>query len=184
MRERRRVGAALIGVALLAVGTVWAIPNLAGRAFVEVRLVAWPAAGEPGWSQRRILLGGGPATVAGAIRLAVRIEGRYPLPVVVEATDPPLRIELRAQGEDGASRTVWSVTGTAAALEEGADSPDGPAVGKPVLIRPGELELPVGPALGVRLTDGADAGLAVGNYVLQAWAFGIPSGILQLTLLD
>ena len=184
MRERRRAGAALIGVALLAVATVWAIPNLAGRAFVEVRLVASPSAGEPGWSQRRILLGDGPATVAGAIRLAVRIEGRYLLPVVVEATDPPLRVELRAQLEDGTSRTVWIVSGSAAELEQGGDSPDGPAAGRAVLVRPGPLDLPIGPAGGIGLQDASGGDLPAGRYVLQAWAFDIPSGSLQLTLLD
>jgi hypothetical protein len=184
MSPRRRAGVALGALALVAVGAGWAVPNLAGSAFVDVRLVAAPVPGKPSASQRHVVLDGGPSALAGAIMLTVRIHGGYPLPVVIRSTDPPLRVELRAQLEDGTSRTVWIVSGSAAELEQGGDSPDGQAAGRAVLIRPGPRDLPIGPAGGIGLQDASGTDLPAGRYVLQAWAFGIPSGGLQLTLLD
>jgi len=184
MSPRRRDGAALGALALVVVGGVWAVPNVAGPAFVDVQLIATPVAGEPGAGQRLITLGDGPTMVAVAIRISISIEGRYPLPVVVPWTDPPLRVELQAQPDEGVGSTVWTLTGSAAELEGGADSPDGPAGRGLVLIRPGWIELAIGSSDGSRLVDDAGADLAVGRYVLQAWAFDIASATLPLEILD
>ena len=180
---RRRAGAIVLAALLLVAIGVWAIPNTAGRAFVDVRLIVTPVSDEPG-AERQIALGGAAPTLASSLKLAIRIDGRYLLPVVVPRTDPPLRVELRDDGDDGRSTTIWSVAGSAAELEDGGDSPDDPALGRPVLVRPGALDMAIGPADGMALVDPEGAPLAAGAYVLQAWAFGIPSETLSLVVAD
>lgn len=181
---RRRAGAVLLAAALAVAIGVWAIPNMAGRAFVDVRLIATPVSGEPS-SQRQIALGGAPPTLATALKLEIRIEGRYFLPVVVPTrSSPPLKVELRADLGDGQSASIWSVTGSAAELEDEGDSPDGPDATGLVLVRSGQLDLPIGPAEGVALADASSGPLAAGDYVLQAWAFGIPSATLSLVVAE
>jgi hypothetical protein len=183
MTIRRRAGVALALVALVIGIVVWAVPNLAGPALVGVRLLVTPVAGETGARERRVTVDGGDPVDAGALRLVIRLEGHYPLPVVVEGTNPPLRVELLAPAAGGGWRTLWALTGSAAELETGSDSPDGP--GSPVIaVWPGALDLTIGPESGIALRDDAAADLPAGTYRLQAWALGIQSDPVSLTVSD
>ena len=181
MRFPRRAAAIGAAIALGAFGLTWALPNIAGRTFVAVRIVATPVTDGPS-PERIVVVGASEAMLASGLRLAIRVEGTYPLPVVVTSAQPPLRVELRAMLAGGATRVVWRLVGSAAELETGADS-DGSGDGA-ILVRPGHIDLAIGPLDGQPFEDDAGGGLAAGRYVLRAWAFEIASGPLAVTLLD
>ena len=178
----RRAAAIGAAIALVAFGLTWALPNIAGRTFVAVRIVATPVTDGPS-PERIVVVGASEAMLASGLRLAIRVEGTYPLPVVVTSAQPPLRVELRALLAGGATQVVWRLAGSAAELETGADSDDGSGDGA-ILVRPGHIDLAIGPPDGQAFEDDAGGGLADGRYVLQAWAFEIASGPLAVTLLD
>ena len=178
------VRAGLLGIAVAVAILGWGVPNLAGPAFIEVQLVAVPIAGSAVAPPRTIILGDGKPVLASRLRFDVRVDGRYFLPLIVGATGAPLRVELRTRSEDGSARLVWGLEGSAAALEEGADSPDGPTSSRAYLVRTGPTDLPIGPADGAALLDAAGRPLDPGRYDLRAVAFGVASAPLQMVLVD
>ena len=181
----RRAAGAVAALAITVIAVIgWAIPNMAGPAMLDVQLVALPVSGAGGATDRTIVLGGTAATGASNLRLAVRVTNRYPLPVTVDGTPTPLRVELRSRNADGTSALIWAVEGSSATLEEGDDSPDGPTTSRAYLVSPGITELAIGPAEGVRLVDGAGNPLKAGRYDLRASAFGVGSGLLPMVILD
>jgi hypothetical protein len=185
LSKRRRFAAvaAAIVIGLVAI-FAWAIPNVAGRALVEVRAVVVASDGGPLDIRRTVVFGDGSEHQIGRLGLAVRVTGRYPLPVVVDTAEPPLRVELRAIGEGGASHVVLDLSGDSRELGQAEDSGDDVARGRVVLVRPGSIDLPIGPRSGVAFVDDHGVPLPAGRYTLRAWAFGQPSGTLQLILVN
>ena len=182
---RRRVVALVAAVAIGAVAVFgWGIPNLAGPALIDVQLIALPVPGAGAATDRTIVLGGTPAAGAAKLKLAVRVTGRYVLPVTVGAGTTPLRVELRSREPDGTSKLIWAIEGSAAVLEEGDDSPDGLSTSRAYLIVPGSMDMPIGPADGARLLDGDGNPLKAGRYDLRAIAFGVASGLLPMVIVD
>ncbi|MEO8469626.1 MAG: hypothetical protein ABI573_08175 [Chloroflexota bacterium] len=181
----RRLVALISAVATVAVAVIgWGIPNLAGPALVDVQLIALPASGAGATTDRTIVLGGTEASRAASVKLAVRVTGKYVLPVTVGAGSMPLRVELRFRNPDGTSKLIWAIEGSAAVLEEGDDSPDGVSTSRAYLIAPGSMDMPIGPIEGVRLLDGDGLPLDAGRYDLRAIAFGVTSGLLPMVILD
>lgn len=181
----RRVFAAGAVVAIIAVSVIgWGVPNLAGPMLLDVQLVAQPTSGGGAATDRTIILGGTAATPAANLQLAVRVTNRYPLPVTVGATSLPLRVELRSMHTDGSSTLVWAIEGSAAVLEAGDDSPDGPSTAHAYLVVPGSTDFAIGQDGGVRLLDAAGNPLAAGRYDLRAFAFGVGGGLLPMVILD
>jgi hypothetical protein len=178
----------IASVASVALGAVavfgWGIPNLAGPALIDVQLIALPVHVAGAAPDRTIVLGGTPAAGAANIRLAVRVTGRYVLPVTVGAGTTPLRVELRSRQADGTSTLIWAIEGSAAVLEEGDDSPDGLSTSRAYVILPGLVDMPIGPADGAPLLDGNGHPLKAGRYDLRAIAFGVASGLLPMVILD
>lgn len=181
----RRLLALIFSVTIVTVAVFgWGIPNLAGPALIDVQLIALPVSRAGAATDRTIVLGGTEASGATNLKLAVRVTGRYPLPVTVGATTVPLRVELRSREGDGTSKLIWAIDGSAAILEQGDDSPDGVSTSRAYVVAPGSLELPIGPTEGVRLIDGGGNPLKAGRYDLRAIAFGVASGLLPMVILD
>lgn len=181
-RRRATRGAAIAILAAVAV-LGWGLPNVAGPALIEIRLVA---AGMvvPAAPVRTVVIGGGGSVTATSLRLAVRVTGTYFLPVTVGGGGEPLRVELRSHAPDGSSVLVWTVTGGAETLGRGDDSPDGPSGSRAYLVDPGTIELQIGPPEGVALLDGSGLPLEPGRYDLRAVAFGVASGVIPLSIAD
>jgi hypothetical protein len=175
-------GAAVAVLAIIAL-LGWGLPNVAGPALIEVRLVVAATVG-PAAPQRTVVVGNGSPVTATSVRLAIRVTGRYFLPVTVSGGAEPLRVELRSHTPDGTSVLVWAVEGSAASLDGDADSPDGPSVSRAYAIDPGSIDLPLGPPGGVALLDGDGLPLDPGSYDLRAVAFGVSSGSLSLVIVD
>lgn len=171
-------------VTLVAFVAVWGLPNVAGSRFVAVRVAAVAIGSGQGEAARKLVLGNGPSTSAGALRVVIGVDGRYPTPVVVAWTNPPLRLEIVAVQADGTTRTVATFTASSPMFETGADSPTETVDDAVVVIRPGLVELPIGPPSGTPLTDSSGEPLPAGAYLLQGWALGIKSQPLPLTVLE
>jgi hypothetical protein len=181
-RRRAAIAVGLIALALAVVG--WGIPNVAGSAFVEVRLVVVPILSAGPGPVHTIVLGETAPMDVSRLRLQVRVEGQYPLPLVVAGGAQPLRVELRARDETGVSHLVWAIDDTTAALDAGSDSPAGSGGSRAYLVRPGTVDLDIGPAAGVALIDEFGVTLSPGRYELRAVAFGIAGGSLPLQVIE
>jgi hypothetical protein len=178
--DRRRWGlAALLLVAVVAI-TGWAIPNLAGPALIEVRLVATPTVASDA-GVRTVVVGGGQPGSATNLLLSVRITNRYVLPLTIGGDPEPLRVDLRARSADGTSTLVWSIRGSSAGLEPDGESPGGNPASRAYLINVGTTDYPVGPDGGVA---GAGRPLEPGSYELRAYAFGVASGALPVGIVE
>jgi hypothetical protein len=181
--DRRRWGIVALVLVALVVITGWAIPNLAGSALIEVRLVATPTVAT-GAGTRTVVVGGGQPGSATNLLLSVRITNRYVLPLTIGGGTEPLRIDLRARSADGTSRLVWTIQGSSAGLEPDGESPDGNPASRAYLIDVGTTDYPVGPDGGVALTDGTGQPLQPGSYELRAYAFGVASGSLPVGIVE
>lgn len=171
--------AALASIAVLG----WGLPNVAGPALIEVRLVVTATIG-PAAPRRTVVLGSNAPVTATSIRLAIRVTGRYFLPVTVSGSAEPLRVELRTRAPDGSSELVWAIEGSAEPVDGGTDSPDGSSVARAYVIEPGSIDLPVGSPAGAALLDADGLPLEPGSYDLRAVAFGVASGTLPFVVVD
>jgi hypothetical protein len=179
----RRIQVAIVAI-VVAIGLLgWGLPNLAGTAFVEVRLVVIPVT-DASSASRDAIIGSAESSSVSRLRFTVRVTNRYPLPVTIGGDPAPLTVELRSRAADGTSNQVWAITASAAELERGSDSPDGGRGSRAYLVAPGTVDYPVGVATGVGLVDAYGNALQPGRYDLRASAFGITSGLLPLVVID
>lgn len=181
MTTGRGVRSAAVAVLVIVALFGWGLPNVAGPALIEVRLVAAATIG-PAAPRRNVVIGSGASVTATSIRFAIRVTGRYFLPVTVSGGAEPLRVELRSTAPDGSSVLVWAIEGSAASLDGGTDSPDGSSISRAYVVDPGSIDLPLGPPGGVALLDADGLPLDPGSYDLHAVAFGVASGVLSLVI--
>ena len=174
--------AVLAAAAILALAVpVWALPNVAGPAFVRVRAVVSPRVAASG---PVVAVGASPAVRAGSVGIAVELDNWYPLSVVLGAGPHPFQTAVYRRDETGHLTRVWQMATGDPVVEEGSDSPvgGGPSGGAAVVpsgisrhsITSGTNELTLA-ALAV-------SGPGIGVYYVRVWAYGIGSPLLPMAL--
>ncbi len=172
-------GAAVIGLAIAV--PFWALPNVAGSAFVHVRAVVSPRLAQDG---PLVAIGAAPAVRAGGLEISVELENSYPLPVVVGTG--PISFQSAVYRRDGSGHLtrVWQLGTADPAGEEGSDSPagggpnSGAAVVPPGISRHAITGGTNEPALASIV--GTDQGIGV--YYVRVWAYGIGSPLVPMAL--
>ncbi len=197
-RNGRRIAlAVMVATAVAAFGVFWAVPNMAGTAFVHVRAIAEvrndgaATAGTGGTSTTgagaalsSVIIGGSPAVRAAALVVAVEVSNSYPLSVVLGTGPVPFQAAVYRRGSDGKLTRIWQASGYDPTLEEGSDSPmGGSARDGAAVITPGTTRHSITSATApFSLTDSTGAPLPAGVYYLRVWAYGIGSPLLPLAL--
>jgi hypothetical protein len=166
---------------VVAFTAAWALPNMAGPAFVQVRAViaARAAPGGP-----TVTIGGGAAVQANAIDVSVETNNHYPLPVVVGTGRNAYQAAAYRRDVNGHLTRVWQVAANDPALEEGSDSPVGGPSGNTAAVVPSGVSRHqiTGPATSFGLTDASGVPLPAGVYYLRVWAYGIGSPLVPVAL--
>jgi hypothetical protein len=160
---------------------VWALPNMAGPAFVEVSALVAPRASASGPT---ITIAGLAPVQATALDVGVEIVNRYPLGVVVGVSGPAYQAVVYRREQNGQLARVWQTTADDPALEEGSDSPvGGGSAGNAAVVPSGASRHDLtGSTAGFSLVDATGAPLAAGVYYLRVWAYGIASGLVPIAL--
>jgi hypothetical protein len=182
IRRRWRLFAIAAAVAIAAVAVpVWALPNVAGPAFVRVRAVVTPRLSPSG---PIVAVGAAPAVRAGSVGISVELDNWYPLSVVLGADPHPFQTAVYRHDATGHLVRVWQLGTGDPNIEEGSDSPvgGGPAGGAAVVpsgisrhaITDGSSEL--------SLAGLAGPGSGIGVYYVRVWAYGIGSPLLPMAL--
>jgi hypothetical protein len=179
--RRRSILAVVVVAGLVAFTAAWAVPNMAGSAFVQVRAVVTAKTATVG---PIVVIGGKPAVQASAVDVAVEINNGYPLGVVLGTGATAFQAAAYRRDDAGKLIRVWRIGAGDATVEEGSDSPVGGG--------PADAAVVVPPGLTRRsITDGStpfsfvDAtgtALPPGFYYLRVWAYGIGSPLVPLAL--
>jgi len=162
----------------------WALPNVAGPAFVRVRAVAVASATANSGDGTAVAIGSAPAVRATSVNVTVELENRYPLAVVLGAD--PIAFKAAIYSHDTAGRWIltWQ-TGTGdATVEEGSDSPIGGGSASGAAAVPSGLSrhsIASGPAA-FPLVDARGLSIGPGVYYLRVWGYGIGSPLLVLNV--
>ena len=182
---RSRGGRAVLLVAgvllVVAFVTVWALPNIAGPAFVEVRAMV---AGRASATGPTVAIAGRSPIQAGALDIGVEIVNHYPLDVVVGTSGPAFQAVVYRRDGGGQLTRVWQTSVDDPALEEGSDSPvgGGSTSGAAVVPTGASRHDLTGTTAGFSLTDAAGAPLGPGVYYLRVWAYGVASVLVPIAL--
>jgi hypothetical protein len=165
---------------VLAVG--WALPNIAGPAFVRVRAVASAAANSGDGTA--VAIGSAPSVRATSVNVTVELENRYPLAVVLGAD--PIAFKAAVYSHDASGRWIlaWQAGAGDAAVEEGSDSPIGGGSASGAAAVPSGLSrhsIASGTAA-FSLVDARGLSIGPGVYYLRVWGYGIGSPLLALNV--
>ena len=177
-----RIALALaVGAAVSSFTAVWALPNVAGASFIQVRAVVAATTAASGPS---VEIGGAAAVQASAIDVSVEVDNRYPLSVVVVSGPIAYQAAAYRRDSNGHLTPVWQMGAGDPALEEGSDSPVGGATNDGAAVVPSGLTRHVmtDASTSFRLTDATGAPLPQGVYYLRVWAYGIGSPLVALAL--
>ncbi len=180
-RHRRGIFGAGVVVVLAAFISVWALPNVAGAAFVSVRAIVSPtlASGGP-----TVVVGGERAVQASAVNIAVEIDNGYPLSVVLGTGPTPYQAAVYRRDNAGHLTRVWQVGSGDPTVEEGSDSPvgGGPSGGA-VVVPPGSSRHSITDASTTfALSSAGDRSPGPGVYYVRVWAYGIGSSLVPMAL--
>ena len=181
---RFRVGLAVAAaaVAILAIAVpLWALPNIAGPAFVRVRAVVSPTIAANG---TEVAVGANPTVRASTLGIAVELDNSYPLPVVLGADPHPFQTAVYRRDETGHLTRVWQIAAGDPTIEEGSDSPVGGGPSGAAAVVPAGISRH-------DITDGTNeltlsglsgSGSDVGVYYVRVWAYGIGSPLVPFAL--
>jgi hypothetical protein len=174
---------AVAGMAILVAAfvLVWALPNVAGPEFVEVRALVAPRASDTGPT---IVIGGLAPSRAAALDVGVEVVNHYPLQVVVGTDGAAFQAVVYRRDGAGKLVRVWQTSTDDPVLEEGSDSPVGGGTSA------GAAQVPTGTSrhdltgstAGFSLIDATGNPLAAGVYYLRVWAYGIASPLVPMAL--
>ena len=173
----RRLGAA-IGLIVVVVTIVWAIPTFAGQAFVRVGAsVVLVDADDTGPTSLTIA---GDGRTVGRARIDIRIENSYPLPVVVPFHGPAFVAEVRSRSTGDAS-AIWQAVAGDPELEASSDSVDEIPSAEVALVEPGTRVVTMRDP-GTALELGADASAALFNDLrVVVRAYGLSSQAVDVS---
>jgi hypothetical protein len=166
---------------VVAFTAVWALPNMAGSSFVQVRAVVTARAAAAGPT---IVIGGSAAVQASAVDVSVEVDNHYPLGVVLGTG--PTAFRAAAYQRDGSGKLVlaWQVGAGDATVEEGSDSPVGGGPGDGAIVVPSGVTRHVitQGSKPFSLVSAGGVALASGVYYLKVWAYGIGSPLVPMAL--
>jgi hypothetical protein len=160
---------------------VWALPNMAGASFVQVRAVVTAKGVGTGPT---VVIGGNPAVQSTAVDVSVEIDNRYPLGVVLGTGATAFKAAAYRRDDTGALIRVWQIGVGDANVEEGSDSPVGGGPADAAVVVPSGLtrhSLTAG-ATPFSFVDATGTTLSAGVYYLRVWAYGIGSPLVPLAL--
>ncbi len=180
-RGRRAVLAVVVVAGAIVFAFAWALPNVVGSAFVQVRAVVTARTATTGPT---VVIGGNPEVRASAVDVSVEVENHYPLNVVLGTGATAFQAAAYRRDDSGKLVQVWQTAAGDATIEEGSDSPvgGGPADAA-VVVPPGLTRHSIGGASAqFGLVDATGASLAPGIYYVRVWAYGIGSPLVPLGL--
>jgi hypothetical protein len=160
---------------------VWALPNVAGPAFVRVRAVASPRISTSG---PIVAIGAAPAVRAGSVAISVELDNLYPLSVVLGAGPHPFQTAVYRHDATGHLIRVWQLGTGDPNIEEGSDSPVGGGPAGAAVVVPSGISRHVitDRTNELSLAGLAEPGSGIGVYYIRVWAYGIGSPLLPMAL--
>jgi hypothetical protein len=179
--HRRNVLIAAGAVLVAAFVAVWALPNMAGPAFVSVSALVATRDSATGPT---ITIGGLPPARASALDVGVEVVNAYPLDVVVGVDGAAFQAVIYRREADGRLTRVWQASLDDPVLEEGSDSPVGGGSASAAAVVPsGSTRHDLsGHTTSFSLLDSAGRPLASGVYYLRVWGYGIASSLVPMAL--
>ena len=181
-RRFRRAILTLVIVAGVVVFTVaWALPNVAGSTFVQVRAVVTARAASSGPT---VVIAGDPAVQASGVDISVEVDNRYPLSVVLGTSPTVFRAAAYLRNDTGKLTLAWQTGVGDATAEEGSDSPvgGGPTDGAVVVPSGVTRHVITDGSQSFSLVDATGAPMSSGVYYLKVWAYGIGSPLVPMAL--
>jgi hypothetical protein len=180
-RARRAILAVVI-VAVVGVFTVaWALPNVAGSAFVHVRAVVTARAASSGPT---VVIGGDAAVQASGVDISVEVDNHYPLSVVLGTSPTAFRAAAYLRDDTGKLTLAWQTGVGDATVEEGSDSPvgGGPTDGAAVVPSGVTRHVITAGSQPFSLVNATGVAMSSGVYYLKVWAYGIGSPLVPMAL--
>ncbi|MGZ6314226.1 MAG: hypothetical protein ACXWNI_01160 [Candidatus Limnocylindrales bacterium] len=177
----RSILALVLAGGAVAFTAVWALPNIAGASFVQVRAVVTARAAAAGPT---VVIGGGTPVQADAVDVSVEVDNRYPLGVVLGTGPTAFRAAAYQRDANGKLVLAWQVGAGDPTVEEGSDSPVGGGPGDGAIVVPSGVTRH-GLTQGSKpfsFVDARGALLASGVYYLRVWAYGIGSPLVPMAL--
>jgi hypothetical protein len=174
--------AALIGAVVVAFVAGWALPNIAGPAFVQVRAVATVRTGTG--DGPTVAIGGQTTMRSGALNVTVELTNLYPLAVVLGAS--PTAFKAAIYRHDGTTQwtLVWHQGAADPIVEEGSDSPvGGGSAGGAASVPSGITRHQIANgSTAFPLVDARGLSISPGVYYLRVWGYGIGSPLVSVAI--
>jgi hypothetical protein len=160
---------------------VWALPNMAGPAFVQVSALVAPRSTATGPT---VVVADRAPVEASALDIGVEVVNHYPISVVLGTGRTAFQAAIYRRDAGGQLVRVWQANVDDPALEEGSDSPvGGGAAGGAAVIPSGTSRHDLtATATAFNLTDATGAPLPAGVYYLRVWAYGIGSQLVPMAI--
>lgn len=174
--------ATLIGAVVVAFVAGWALPNIAGPAFVQVRAVATTRTGSG--AGPLVAIAGEPPVRAAALAVTVELDNRYPLSVVLGASPTAFQAAIYRHDSVGKWTLVWRRGAGDPTVEEGSDSPvGGGSAGGAAAVPSGITRHAVANgSAAFPLVDARGLSISPGVYYLRVWGYGIGSPLVPLAI--
>jgi hypothetical protein len=180
-RARRVILVGGLAVLVATFAAVWALPNVAGPSFVEVRALVAP---RPSATGPMVTIGALAPARAAALDVGVEVVNHYPLGVIVGTNGIAYEATVYRRDDSGTLSPVWHTGVDDPALEEGSDSPVGGGSSAGAAAVPSGVSRHdlTGSSTGFSLVDPSGSPLATGVYYLRVWAYGIASPLVPIAL--
>jgi hypothetical protein len=174
--------AALIGAVVVAVVAGWALPNIAGPAFVQVRAVATARTGSG--DGPTVAIAGASQVRSSALDVTVEMDNRYPLAVVLGANPTAFQAAIYRREGAGQLTLVWHTGSGDPIVEEGSDSPaaGGSASGAASVPSGITRHAVANGSTAFPLVDARGLSIGPGVYYLRVWGYGIGSPLVALAI--
>jgi len=173
---------ALIGALLIAFVAGWALPNIAGPAFVQVRAIATARTGSGDGAT--VAIAGQTTVHSGALNVTVELTNLYPLAVVLGASPTAFKAAVYRHDGTGQWTPVWHQGAADPVVEEGSDSPvGGGSAGGAASVPSGITRHPIANgSTAFPLVDARGLSISPGVYYLRVWGYGIGSPLVALAI--
>ena len=174
--------AAVTGAALVAFVAGWALPNVAGPVFVQVRAIATAQKGSVIGAS--VSIAGAAEVPAGALNVTVELENRYPLAVVLGTSPTAFQAALYRRDSTGKWTLVWHASAGDPALEQVSDSPvGGGSAGGAASVPSGISRHAIADGTSAfPLVDARGLSISPGVYYLRVWGYGVGSPLVAVAV--
>jgi hypothetical protein len=181
-RPGRLLAAALIGAVVVAFVAGWALPNVAGPAFVQVRAVVTVRTGSG--ESPMVAIAGQPQVRSAAIDVTVELANHYPLAVVLGASPIAFQAAIYSHDSAGQWTLIWRNGVGDPTVEEGSDSPvGGGSAGGAAAVPSGITRHAVASgSTAFSLVDARGLSISPAVYYLRVWGYGIGSPLVPLAI--